>query len=206
MFADRADAGIRLAHMLAEHKGQHVVVYALPRGGVAVAVPVARALEAPLDLILVRKIGHPDSPEYAVGAVTEDGDVVLNPAEADFLDRTWIGTSATRELEETHRQRALFLQDRPRVPATGKIAILVDDGLATGLTMEAAIVQVRKQNPARVILAVPVAAAEPAERLRPMVDEIVSLQTSLEFRAVGSFYLDFNAVSDEDVIALMRLL
>ena len=120
MFADRTDAGIRLAHILAEHKGQRVVVYALPRGGVAVAVPVARALEAPLDLILVRKIGHPDSPEYAVGAVTEDGDVVLNPAEADVLDRTWIDTSATRELQETHRQRALFLQDRPRVPATGK--------------------------------------------------------------------------------------
>jgi predicted phosphoribosyltransferase len=114
MFADRTDAGIRLAHILAEHKGQHVVVYALPRGGVAVAVPVACALEAPLDLILVRKIGHPDFPEYAVGAVTEDGDVV--------------------------------------------------------------------------------------------VDEVVSLQTSSEFQAVGSFYRDFNPLSDEDVVALMHLL
>lgn len=204
MFADRIDAGNRLAQVLAEYKGQAVVVYGLPRGGVVPAACVATVLEAPLDLILVRKVGHPEAPEYAIGAITEDGDVVLNPSEAAYLDKAWLDSAAVHELRETHRQRAVFLRDRVRIPATGKVAIIVDDGLATGLTMEAAIAHVRKQDPAKIVVAVPVAAAETAARLREKADVIVALVIPATFRAVGSFYRNFTQVSDEDVIALMR--
>ena len=205
MFADRADAGVRLANVLMEYKGQSVVVYALPRGGVVLGAKVAVALGAPLDLILVRKIGHPDSPEYAVGAIAEDGDLVFNPAEAIFLDSSWLSAAAAKELQEARRQRIVFLQDRVRIPAIRKVAIIVDDGLATGLTMEAAIEHVRKQQPSRVVVAVPVAAAETADRLRSKADEVVALHIpSGEFRAVGSFYRNFDQVTDADVVALME--
>ena len=205
MFADRADAGIRLAKALKEYEGQPAVVYALPRGGVVLGAKVAHALSAPLDLILVRKIGHPEAAEYAIGAVTEDGDVVLNPAEAQSVDRSWLGNAVENQFHEAQRQRALFLQDRARIPATGQVAILVDDGLATGLTMEAAILHVRKQSPARIVVGVPVAAAETAARLQAEVDEMVALHIPAgTFRAVGSFYRNFDQVSDDDVVALMR--
>lgn len=205
MFRDRADAGTRLANALMEYKGQPAVVYALPRGGVVLGAQVAKILSVPLDLILVRKIGHPESPEYAIGAVTEDGDIVLNPEEAQALPRHWIRAAVDAQLHEAQRQRDLFLHDRDRIPATGRIAILVDDGLATGLTMEAAISHVRKQHPARIVLAVPVAAAETAERLRADVDELVALHIPEGmFRAVGSFYLNFDQVADDEVIQLME--
>jgi putative phosphoribosyl transferase len=204
MFADRTDAGRRLARALISYKGQPVVVFALPRGGVVLGVEVARALESPLDLIVVRKIGHPQSPEYAIGAITEDGDVVLNPDEASMLDRSWIMGSAEAELREAHRRRAVFLRDGDRIPADGKIAIIVDDGLATGLTMEASIRQLRKQHPQKVIVAVPVAAKETVDRLRPKVDDMVVLYIPPMLGAVGAFYEDFSQVSDEDVIALLK--
>jgi predicted phosphoribosyltransferase len=206
MFADRADAGIRLANALMEYQGQPVVVYALPRGGVVLGAKVAHALAAPLDLILVRKIGHPESTEYAIGAVTEQGDVVLNPLETRSISRDWLEQAIDRQLAEARRQREVFLHDRSHVSATGKVAILVDDGLATGLTMEAAIAQVRKQQPARVVVAVPVAAAETAVRLQEEVDAVVALVIPTgSFRAVGSFYRNFDQVSDDAVIALMAL-
>jgi putative phosphoribosyl transferase len=204
MFADRTDAGRRLATALISYRGQPVVVFALPRGGVVLGVEVSRALEAPLDLIVVRKIGHPQSPEYAVGAITEDGDIVLNPDEAGLLDRDWITRTAEAELREAHRRRAVFLRDGGRIPANGKIAIIVDDGLATGLTMEAAIRQLRKQHPEKVIVAVPVAAAETVARLRPKVDDMVILYIPPMLGAVGAFYEDFSQVSDEDVVALLK--
>jgi len=206
MFSDRTDAGIRLANALMEYKGQPAVVYALPRGGVVLGAQVATIPNIPLDLILVRKIGHPEAPEYAIGAVTEDGDIVLNPEEAQALPREWIRAAADQQFQEAQRQRDLFLRHRDRFPATGCVAILVDDGLATGLTMEAAISHVRKQRPARIVLAVPVAAAETAARLRMEVDELVALHIPQgTFRAVGSFYSNFDQVSDDEVIRLMSL-
>ena len=205
MFADRTDAGIRLANTLMGYSGQPAVVYALPRGGVVIAVQVARALGAPLDLILVRKIGHPQSPEYAIGAVTEDGDVVLNPDEVYALSSQWIANAVEKQHREAQRQRAVFLGDREHFPAAGRVAIVVDDGLATGLTMEAAIAYVRKQYPSRVVVAVPVAAAETAARIRNEVDELVALVIpGGTFRAVGSFYRNFNQVTDDEVMGLMR--
>ena len=205
MFADRTDAGIRLAQALMEYSGTPAVVYALPRGGVVLGVQIASALGAPLDLILVRKIGHPESVEYAIGAVTEDGDVVVNPAEAQVLSSAWVAAAVDKQLREAQRQRTLFLQDRDHIPATDRVAILVDDGLATGLTMEAAIAHVRKQRPSRIVVAVPVAADATASRLQAEVDELVALHIpSGIFRAVGSFYRNFNQVTDDDVVALMR--
>jgi predicted phosphoribosyltransferase len=204
MFINRTDAGIKLGGALTSFKGQPVVVYALPRGGVVLGAEVARALDAPLDLIVVRKIGHPESPEYAIGAVTEDGDIVLNPDEAQSLDPDWITAAAEAELREARRRRAVFLQGISRVSAAGKVAILVDDGLATGLTMEAAIRQLRKRHPHKVVVAVPVAAGETVERLRPKVDSMVVLQTPPMLGAIGAFYQNFDQVSDEDVVALMK--
>jgi putative phosphoribosyl transferase len=204
MFRDRTDAGKRLAAALMQFRGEPVVVFALPRGGVVLGVEIARCLQAPLDLIVVRKIGHPESPEYAIGAVTEDGDVVLNREETETLDPAWIGAAVEVELHEARRRRSAFLCDRPAISARGKTAIIVDDGLATGLTMEAGIHQVRKQHPLKVIVAVPVGAAETVKRIRSEVDEIVVLHAPVVFGAVGAFYADFDQLSDAEVIALVK--
>lgn len=204
MFIDRVDAGQQLATALALYKGQPAVVYALPRGGVVLGVEVARALEAPLDLIVVRKIGHPDQPEYAIGAVTENGEWVLNPAEARSLDPKWIADAAQSEFHEAQRRRDVFLRGRLPVSIKDKVAIIVDDGLATGLTMEAALGELRKREPARIVVAVPVAARETVERLATKADEIVALHTPEVFGAVGAFYRDFNQLTDEDVVGLMK--
>jgi putative phosphoribosyl transferase len=204
MFADRSDAGRKLAQALISYKGLPVVVYALPRGGVVLGAEVARALEAPLDLIIVRKIGHPYAPEYAIGAVTEDGDLVLNPYETRTLDQAWIARTAESELREALRRREIFLRDRFRISPETKVAIIVDDGLATGLTMEAAIRQLRRGHPQKVVLAVPVAAIETLDRLRGTVDDMVVLHIPPRLGAVGAFYNDFSQVSDHDVLVLLK--
>ena len=204
MFRDRKDAGEQLAQALIGYKSQPVVVYALPRGGVVLGAAIARALDAPLDLIVVRKIGHPNSPEYAIGAVAEDGYVVTNPAEAATLDERWIEGAAAVELKEAQRRRDLYLRGRRPVAVEDRIAIIVDDGLATGLTMEAAIYEIRKRRPREVVVAVPVAAAETVNRLRGQVDRLVVLYIpSGFFGAVGAFYRCFDQVSDEEVVTLM---
>jgi predicted phosphoribosyltransferase len=156
-------------------------------------------------LIVVRKIGHPQQPEYAVGAITEHGEMVLNPAEAGSLNPQWIEQAAIRELDEARRRREIF-QARSRIHPEGKIAIVVDDGLATGLTMEAALRDLRKMHPARVIVAVPVAAAETVERLRSQADDVVALQVPSHFGAVGAFYKDFEQLTDADIVALLNSL
>jgi predicted phosphoribosyltransferase len=204
MFIDRIDAGRQLAGALARFKGQPAVVYALPRGGVVLGVEVARELNVPLDLIVVRKIGHPEQPEYAIGAITANGEMVLNPSEARVLNPIWLEDAARQELRESRRRRALFLQGRPTTPVEGKVAIIVDDGLATGLTMEAALGELRKRNPSRIIVAVPVAAAETVARLRPLADEIIAMEIPEEFGAVGAFYRDFEQLTDDDVVSLLN--
>lgn len=204
MFVDRTDAGKRLAEALIAYKGQPVVVYALPRGGVVLGVEVARFLDAPLDLIVVRKIGHPLQPEYAIGAVAEDGYVISNPNEIARLDKDWFDGAAAAEQQEAQRRRRLFLQGRPPVAVKDKIAIIVDDGLATGLTMLAAIHETRKRGPRKVVVAVPVAAAETADKLRPEVDELVVLYIPEWLGAIGAFYARFNQVSDDEVVALLK--
>jgi putative phosphoribosyl transferase len=167
-------------------------------------VEIARFLEAPLDLIVVRKIGHPLQPEYAIGAVAEDGYVVMNRRETDSLDAAWLNRETAAELKEAQRRRALFLDGHAPIPVDGKVAIIVDDGLATGLTMQAAIHQIRQRGPKKIVVAVPVAASETIEKLRREIDEIVVLYIPDWLLAIGCFYRDFDQVSDQQVIALMN--
>jgi putative phosphoribosyl transferase len=205
MFIDRIDAGKKLARALIGYKERPVVVYALPRGGVVLGFEVARALEAPLDLIVVRKIGHPAQPEYAIGAVAEDGYLVINPGEADALDALWLKRAVAEERNEAQRRRTVFLEGQNPIPVEGKTAIIVDDGLATGLTMQAAIHEIRKRGPQKIVVAVPVAARESANALASEVDELVVLYIPEGwFGAIGAFYERFDQVSDEEVVKLMK--
>jgi len=206
-YRDRSEAGRVLADALASNAGQDCVVYALPRGGVPVAFEVARALSAPLDLMLVRKIGVPFRPELALGAVA-DGDVpeiVVNEdvAELAQLDQTMIAAAAARQMQEIARRRDLYLGGRKPIRATDRIAILVDDGLATGATARAALRAVRRQAPRRLILAVPVAPQATVESLKAEADEIVCPQVVAVFHAVGLHYQDFDQVEDAEVVRLL---
>lgn len=205
VFSDRTEAGRRLAEELMAYKGKDVVVLAIPRGGVLVAVEVADALNAPLDLVIPRKIGAPGNPELAVGAVA-GGEVVINEsvrAELGVSD-SYLSAEVQRQLAEIDRRRRLYVGDQPPVDLAGKIGIIVDDGLATGYTAIAAVRAVRKAKPDKVVLAVPVAPPDTRRRLAGEVDEIVCLQTPEEFFAVGQFYIDFTQVSDGEVVDILR--
>lgn len=204
-FLDRADAGRRLAASLMRYKDLHPVVLALPRGGVAVAHPVAAALHAPLDLVLVRKIGTPFQPELAAGAIAEGDppELVINEEIGEAVSPAWFKAEAGRQIEEIARRRTLYLGSRDRVPIAGCTAIVIDDGIATGATMRAALRSVRKAKPAKLVLAVPVAPPEVIARLRAEVDEVVCLMAPDLFGAVGRFYQDFPQLDDAQVIELL---
>ncbi len=208
LFADRADAGRRLAQSLAPLGLRDPVVYALPRGGVPVAVEIARALAAPVELLLVRKIGAPGAPELALAAVVdgEDAQTVVN---ADVGRLTGAGPAyleqaKRRELEEIERRRAAWLGDRPRISAKGRTAIVVDDGLATGATAKAALRALRRAGAARIVLAVPVAPIETLAEMRAEADDVVCLETPDYFTGVGAFYGDFHQLTDEETLRLLR--
>jgi putative phosphoribosyl transferase len=205
-FINRTDAGRQLAEKLAErYEGKEGVVYALPRGGVVLGVEIARRLRMPLDLIIARKIGHPHNSEYAVGAVTEEGEVVRSPYEVGNIPEQWFQHQASAEREEARRRHRLYVGGRPLLSAAGKTAILVDDGIATGLTMEAAIRALRRQKPERVVVAVPVVPADTAAKLAREVDEVVAIDVARDYLgAVGAYYDEFYQVSDEEVVALLQ--
>ena len=206
-FADRTEAGQQLAKVLAGRTLERPVVLALPRGGVPVALEVARALHAPLDLVMVRKIGLPGQPEVALAAVVDGGrpDLEVNEGIAlqAGLNRLDIVKLAEPELAEITRRRALYLAGRKSVPLAGRTAIMVDDGIATGATVRVALRAVRRQGPARLILAVPVAPAAELDTLRDLVDEVICLHAPEAFGAVGAWYADFTQVADDDVIAML---
>lgn len=208
LFENRQDAGRRLAVALEALAPKHPVVLALPRGGVPVAVEVARALKAPLDLVLVRKIGVPEQPELALGAVT-DGPVpdrVIDTAMlAKFgIDPGYVEEATARHLAEIERRRARYLGGRKALALDGRTVVVVDDGIATGATMRVALRAVRRAGAARIVLAVPVAPAETLDALRSEADSVVCLATPDPFWAVGSHYRDFAQVSDDAVVALME--
>lgn len=205
-FRDRRDAGRQLAQKLAaKYRGEDGIVYALPRGGVVLGAEIAQHLDMPLDLIIARKIGHPHNPEYAIGAVTADGEVVSNPLEVQYVPREWYERQVAAERQEAGRRHDVYLGGRPPLPASGKTAIIVDDGIATGLTMEAAIRAIHSQHPARVVVAVPVVPADTAAKLEREVDEVVALDVAEDYLgAVGAYYDDFPQVSDSEVIALLQ--
>lgn len=209
-FADRSDAGRQLAQRLAAISLPNPAVLALPRGGVPVAAEIARALHAPLDLLLVRKIGVPWQPELAVAAVIdgERPDLVIDEAiQRDAgVPQEYIDQQATRQLEEIERRRRLYLGERPAVRVEGCTAIVVDDGIATGTSMRAALRALRRRRPARLVLAVPVAPPDTLARLRAEVDEIVCLAQPMPFMAIGPYYDDFHQLADTEVTALLRAL
>jgi len=204
-FADRRDAGRRLAALLGDLRSERPVVVGIPRGGVPVAAEVARALEAPLDLVLVRKIGAPGNPEYGIGALAE-GDILvideesvrrlrLNPAELD--------AAVQRARSELAERSASRYAEHRRLAVVGRTVLLVDDGLATGHSARAAARSLRERGAARVILAIPVAAPAPVRAARGWVDQVVCVQTPADLWAIGLWYEDFSPTSDEEVAALL---
>ncbi|MFG1359505.1 phosphoribosyltransferase [Xanthobacter pseudotagetidis] len=206
-FADRRDAGRRLAAALAHLRDAAPVVLALPRGGVPVAAEVAQALGAPLDLVLVRKIGVPGAEELAMGAVVDgaapvvvrNDDIIaaarVTPADFD--------AACARELKEIERRRARYIGTRRRAPIAGRTVVMVDDGIATGATVRAALKAVRARGPKRLVLATPVAPPETVDALTADADTVVCLETPEPFGAIGYFYDDFRQVSDAEVIDLL---
>jgi len=207
MFRNRSEAGSRLAARLDRYKDRNdVIVLALPRGGVVTGYEIARAIGAPLDVLIVRKIGFPYQPELAAGAVAETGSVVLN---RDIISMGGLSEEAfrpevDRQKEEIARRIVLYRAGRKLSNLRGKTVILVDDGIATGATMKAAITALRQENIAKLVVALPVGPPETVEVLRTMVDELICLETPLYFMAVGAHYGDFTQVTDEEVVKLLE--
>ena len=201
-FHNRSEAGRALARELSHYGGRRdVVILALPRGGVPVGFEIAHALHAPLDVFLVRKLGAPHYEELAMGAIASGGVRVLNEAVVNQLrvTREEIEQVAEREAMELHRREQAFRNDCPPLLVENRICILVDDGLATGSTMRAAVLALKNQNPSRVIVAAPVASADTCAEFEPLVGEVVCLYTPEPFMAVGRWYDDFTQTTDEEV-------
>jgi putative phosphoribosyl transferase len=206
-FMNRGEAGRRLADKLLHLKDRQPIVLALPRGGVPVGFEIARALDAPLDIVLVRKIGVPWQPELALGAVTDGA------SHETFIDRglakslavpdSYIKEETARQLEEIERRRKLYCEGRPALEVAGHTAIVVDDGIATGATMRVALQALRRRGPARLVLAVPVAPPDTLAGLREEVDEAVCLETPIGLWAIGFYYRDFHQMSDTEVTDLL---
>jgi putative phosphoribosyl transferase len=209
VFSDRAEAGQKLAVRLAKYKGERPVVLAIPRGGVPVALEVARALSAPLDVIVVRKLGAPGQPELGIGAIV-DGDhpeEILNREiiGALHVSRDYLNREIQNQLKEIHRRRQLYRSGGPRVEIEDRTVIVVDDGIATGGSVRAALRGIRRANPKRLVLAVPVGPPDTIEELRREADEVVCLGTPADFFGVGQFYHDFHQVTDDEVIRMLEL-
>jgi putative phosphoribosyl transferase len=203
-FRDRREAGRVLAQRLAHYRGRpDLLVLALPRGGVAVGFEVAHALEAPLDVFVVRKLGFPGHEEYAMGAIASGGVRVMNPMPGIEVSPEALDQVLAREQAELARRERLYRGDRPPVEARGRTVIVVDDGLATGATMSAAVLAIRQQGPARLVVAVPVGAAETCRLLREQADDVVCVTMPTPLRAVGLWYRDFPQASDEEVHDLL---
>jgi len=207
VFHDRAEAGRRLAAKLTQYEGQEAVVFALPRGGVPVAAPIAAMLHAPLDLVLARKIGVPFQPELAMGAVADGGSPVVVRNEDVIamagVDEAAFDAACRRELAEIERRRQLYLGGRIRPAAMGRVAIVVDDGVATGATTRAALRAVQARRPKTLVLAIPVAPTDVLEALRAEADETVCLEVHAAFGAIGVFYADFHQLDDHEVMAIL---
>jgi putative phosphoribosyl transferase len=206
-FADRSDAGCRLAGKLTHLRERQPVILALPRGGVAIGFEIAQALDAPLDIVLVRKIGVPWQPELAVGAVTDGA------APETFIDRhlaatlnvpeNYLQEETARQLAEIERRREIYRAGRPRPEISGRTAIAVDDGIATGATMRVAVQAIRRQEPAHLVLAVPVAPPDTLAALGTAADETVCLETPIGLGAIGFYYRDFHQLTDAEVTDLL---
>lgn len=208
MFRDRADAGHRLGALLGRHRNEHPIVVAVPRGGVPVGFEVARALGAPLEIVVVRKLRAPDQPELGIGAVADGDhpDTILNQELIQLagVSRDYLALEIERQLAEIKRRQELYRQGRGAADLRGFTVILIDDGIATGGSIRAALRSVRRSGASKVILAVPVAPPDTIEALRTEADEIVCVATPDYLGAIGEFYVDFLQTSDSEVIRLLE--
>lgn len=205
IFRNREAAGLLLAEKLDDYRGKNAVVLGLPRGGVVVAKPIAQRLGLPLDVLVARKIGAPGHEEFAIGAITARGTRVVNEAvlRQVILPPGFLARAAEQQRIVAERREAMLRGFRPMVPLTHKIAILVDDGIATGMTMRVAVEEVYNERPAAVIVAAPVIAPDTFRELESRVDRVIALLVPEVFHAVGEFYEDFAQISDEEVQALL---
>lgn len=204
-FKDRRDAGRQLGHLLEKYKDHEVVVYGLPRGGVVVAEEIANFLHAPLDLIFAHKIGHPYQPEYAIAAVSESGHLVGASHELLTVGEVWLEKAKKHQLEEMARRRTAYLGGKKDQPSKDKIAILVDDGIATGLTMQVAIKELQGRHPKKIVVAVPVSPLRTAQLLQALGTEVVAIEIPEDYKflgAVGAYYDEFYQVEDDEVISI----
>lgn len=206
MFRDRIDAGQELAKRLEpEYRGANAVVLAIPRGGVVVGDQVAKSLDLPLDVIIPRKIGAPGNPELAIGAVAHGRAMINEPLVRQMgISGSYINQEVERQLGEIDRRRKLYMGGREPISLEGKIAIVVDDGIATGYTALAAIDAVRQHHPQKIVLAVPVAPRDACDRFQGEVDEVVCLEAHEIFFAVGQFYESFEQTTDSEVVAILK--
>ena len=206
IFRDRKDAGVRLAQVLREFKGKDVIILAIPRGGVPVAKEIADFLGCEMDVIITRKVGAPNNPEFAIGSVTQDGELLT-----DLRFATSYGVGESYILEESKRQAKIvkerlrkFRGDKPYPYLQNRIVVIVDDGIATGYTIRAAVQSVKTKGPSKIVLAVPVAPRDAIEELRSEVDQVVCLSTPEIFYAIGEFYENFEQVEDEEVVKMLK--
>ncbi|MEA3249917.1 MAG: phosphoribosyltransferase family protein [Patescibacteria group bacterium] len=204
-FVDRSEAGEKLADSLEEYRGvEDGVVISLPRGGVVLGRIVADRLGLPLDIVVPRKIGAPSNPEYAIGAITEMGDIVWNEAERSVHDPKSLEEIVEKEKVEANRRMNAYRKGLPERVMRDRIVIIVDDGIATGFTMMAAIKTVRAAGPKRIVVAVPVASSDSVKTIENLVDELIVLETPTMFWAVGAHYSDFGEVNDDEVVELLE--
>lgn len=206
LFKDRVDAGVKLANELLNYKKDNPVILAIPRGGVVVGYEVAKRLDAPLDIVVPRKIPAPSNPELGIGAVMQDGTVIIDEQIKDYIvvPDEYIKEEVEKQIREIERRTRAYRGDRKPVSVEDRVVILVDDKLATGVTMRAAIRSIRKQNPQKIVVAVPVAPPSTVKKIEEEADEAISLITYEPFEAVGQFYTDFSQTSDSEVISLLQ--
>jgi predicted phosphoribosyltransferase len=205
VFRDRYDAGRRLAAKLERYRAERPLILGLPRGGVVVGYEVATALDAALDVLLVRKLGAPGAEEFAIGAIAAETTLLNAPLIAELgIPRAYVASVVERERRELTRRERLYRGDRPVPEVKGRTVILVDDGLATGATAQAAVESVRRRGPARIVFAAPVCSPDGAAELAKVADDVVCLDCPADFRAVGFWYADFRPTTDAEVIECLR--
>jgi len=204
-YKDRRDGGITLSeHLLGKYGRQNVVVLGLPRGGVVTAAVVAQELDAGLDVVVTRKIGRPNNPEYALGAIAEGGFLAINQIDANELPGAWLKEETARQLQTIAEQVSLFGHSTQNKDLTGKTAILVDDGIATGYTMEAAILATKAKNPQKIAVATPVGSPRLADRFRILADDVVVSFAPHSLFAISQYYEEFLDVPEEEVLEILR--
>lgn len=205
MFKNRRDAGEKLARKLTTYKNSDVIVYALPRGGVEVGLAIAKYLGVPLDLIITRKIGHPQNPEYAIAAVCEDTEIVGSTDEINLIDQDWFKHEVEKERHEAARRRSVYVSGRKPFSCENKTAIIVDDGVATGYTMRVAVRVIQRMKPQKIVIAIPVVPQDTYKILKQEVDTVIALDVPKYFLgSVGAYYTEFPQVTDGEVVSIMK--